>query len=144
MPEPEPSYQPYLPPDPRYIAEIGANGGGVEALKQRSPIPVWNSAREPRSEQVIDALFPAECLLCVAVDKTDAITGPREQMRGFLSDMQFIVPSPMSAITGTTQDGTPSERCLNNTGPRRFLVTESDIADANRTAQLLLLMAEMG
>jgi hypothetical protein len=49
--------------------------------------------------------------------------------RGRESGFQFIVPNPMIKETGVTKDGKKSKRCLENTGPRRFLVTEFDIAE---------------
>ena len=76
---------------------------------------------------VTDALFPTDSLLCVAGEHYEAITAPRPQLRGYLDDLQFIVPSPMSAMTGRTQDGAVSERCLDNAGRRRFLVMEFDL-----------------
>ena len=44
----------------------------------------------------------------------------------------------MSAPTGLTQDGRESERCLDNTGPRRFLVVEFDSGDIDNQAARLL------
>ena len=46
---------------------------------------------------------------------------------GRLSKTALIVPSPMSAPTGhTIADGRESAHTLENTGPRRYLVTEFD------------------
>ncbi len=56
--------------------------------------------------------------------------------------MQFIVPSPMSAETGLTQDGRQSSRCLQNTGPRQYLVVEQDTGTADEQAAILLYLAE--
>jgi hypothetical protein len=55
--------------------------------------------------------------------------------------MQVIVPSPMSAQTGMTQDGKESEHTLSNTGARRFLVIEQDGGNADEQAAILLHLA---
>ena len=112
----------YVEPNVGDIREIGASGGGLEGLKARTPV-----APDLSTEQFVDALFPADSLLCVAGEQYDAITAVRPLLRGYLEDLQFIVPSPMSAVTGWTQNGAVSERCLANTGKRRFLVTEFDL-----------------
>jgi hypothetical protein len=112
----------YVEPNFGKIREIGVSGGGLAGLKAQTPV-----APDLSTEQFIDALFPADSLLCVAGEQYDAITAARSQLRGYLEDLQFIVPSPMSALTGRTQDGAVSERCLANTGKRRFLVTEFDL-----------------
>ena len=46
--------------------------------------------------------------------------------RDELAKRALIVPSPMSALTGRTKEGKESAHCLENTGPRRFLVVEQD------------------
>jgi hypothetical protein len=55
--------------------------------------------------------------------------------------MQLLVPSPMSAQTGMTQDGKESEHTLSNTGARRFLVIEQDGGNADEQAAILLHLA---
>jgi hypothetical protein len=57
--------------------------------------------------------------------------------------MQFIVASPMRAKAGLNQDGDRSEHCLDNTGPRRFLVVEQDKGTIDEQATVLLHLAEM-
>jgi hypothetical protein len=47
--------------------------------------------------------------------------------RGLEGNFQFIVPSPMTARSGLTQNGRQSARCLHNVGARRFLVIEFDM-----------------
>ena len=43
-----------------------------------------------------------------------------------ISNGVSLVPSPMIARTGLTQEGKESEHTMRNTGPRRFLVVEFD------------------
>ncbi len=57
--------------------------------------------------------------------------------------MQFIVPSPMMARTGLTQEGHESEHSLENTGPRRFLIIEQDSGPADEQAAVLLHLAQL-
>ena len=78
------------------------------------------------AEYVIDFLFPGNPWLCVGADQRRAETARRESLRGTLAGLQFIVPSPMTGPEGKTQTGRKSPRCLDNTGPRRFLVIEFD------------------
>jgi hypothetical protein len=114
---------------------------GAAELWESSPFRLLDGG--PGADAIIDALFPADSLLCVAKRNNQAATAPREQWRGKLSAMQFIVPSPMSAMRGLTQRGTSSARCLGNTGPRRFLVVEQDIGTPDEQARILLHLAQL-
>jgi hypothetical protein len=93
---------------------------------------------EALTEQIIDRLFPDAPLLCCGKSNSDFDTKPREDWRGQLSRLQFIVPSVMSAITGKTRDGRESKHTLDNTGPRRYLVCEFDSGDVDDHAALLI------
>ncbi len=99
---------------------------------------------EPMTEALVDALFPGDPLLCCSW-KLDRFfdTGAREEWRGQLDEMQFIVPSPMSAAEGRTKEGNLSPRCLDNTGPRRFLVIEFDGGEADTHAAVLWHLARL-
>jgi hypothetical protein len=96
---------------------------------------------EPHSEAIIGSLFPGNPLLCCGQSQREFSTRPREDWRGKLAGLQFIVPSPMSAIVGQTKDGRESEHSLANTGPRRFLVVEFDTGTPDEHAALLLHFA---
>jgi hypothetical protein len=75
-------------------------------------------------------------------EQREFFTHPRETWRGRLADMQLIVPSPMTARTGRTQDGRESEHTLENTGPRCFLVIEQDTGTVDEQAAILAHLAE--
>src|SRR5206468_3613137 len=77
-------------------------------------------------------------LLCCGRSQFDFDTKLREDWRGQLEKLSFIVPSPMSAIHGKTKNGKTSKHTLENTGPRRFLVCEFDSGTADEHAALLL------
>jgi hypothetical protein len=96
---------------------------GLAALRELSPInPELLSA-----EQIVEILFPGDAtLICVGADKTLAITRKLSDLRVSLGKKQFIVPNPMNGIAGTNLVGHRSRRCLDNTGPRQYLVVESD------------------
>jgi hypothetical protein len=94
------------------------------------------------TEGIIDRLFPGDPLLCCGRSKTDFDNKPREDWRGELSTLQFLVPSPMSAISGKTKDSRrESKHTLDNTGPRRFLICEFDQGNLDAHAGLLIHLA---
>jgi len=86
----------------------------------------------------LDVLLPGAEWLCLARDKaSEAITRKREQWSfGPAEKCSLIVPSPMTARTGKRQDGKISNRCLDNTGPRRWLVIEFDSGTIDEQAAL--------
>ena len=135
---------PFGPAWPEVNAEqrdaVIASGRGLVDLWEASPVWFDNSA--PQTEGIIDMLFPGNPLLCVGQSSHHFATLHREQLRGHLAAAQLIVPSPMSARTGNTQDGRESEHTLENTAPRRFLVIEQDSGHADEQAAVLLHLAE--
>ncbi|MGH8092258.1 MAG: hypothetical protein ACREIF_02130 [Chthoniobacterales bacterium] len=119
-------------------ATVRASGGLVDLWEVSSARLDDNRGR---TEAIIDRLFPGNPLLCVGRSNSEFTTRERESLRGQLGAKQFIVPSPMSARTGTTQEGRFSEHSLNNTGPRRFLVIEFDQGTTDEHAAILLHLA---
>jgi hypothetical protein len=119
---------------------IIAKGGGLVDVWEASPVRLEDN--QPYTEEIIDQLFPGNPLLCVGSAKHDCRTAPREEWRGKLTSLPLIVPSPMTASTGRNQKGEISNRCLGNTGPRRFLVVEFDTGTIDDHAALLLHLAE--
>ena len=101
----------------------------LKDLGSLSPVSV--GGERPMTEEIVDTLFPGNPLLCFGRSANYFLTRPRESFRGRESGFQFIVPNPMIKATGLTQDGRKSERCLDNTGPRRFLVAEFDISEGD-------------
>lgn len=121
---------------------IIAGGDGLVDLWEMSPVRFNDSA--PHTEEVIDALFPGNPLLCIGQSNSLFATRRREALRGRLSESQLIVPSPMTQGIGRTQEGKPSEHSLENTGPRRFLVVEQDAGTSDEQAAVLLHLAKKG
>jgi len=120
-------------------AVIAASGNGLVDLWEASPVRFEDEA--PHAEEIIDALFPGNPLLCVGRSSRDFATRSREEWRGKLAEMALIVPSPMTARTGRTQEGKDSEHTLENTGTRRFLVIEQDSGSVDEQSAVLLHLA---
>jgi len=118
---------------------IVKDGGGLADFWELSPVRIDDN--HPRAEQIIDRLFPGNPLLCCGQSQSEFDTRPREQWRGELTGLQFIVPSPMSKTEGTTKEGKPSKHCLDNTDARRFLIVEFDTGTLDEHSALLLHLA---
>jgi hypothetical protein len=118
---------------------IIATGIGLVDLWEISPFRFEDNA--PHTEEVVDQLFPGNPLLCVGAAAHDCHTAPRDKWRGRLASLPLIVPSSMTASTGRNQNGEVSNRCLENTGARRFLVVEFDTGTIDHHAALLLHLA---
>jgi hypothetical protein len=117
-------------------AAIEAAGMTLSDLREASPATCTQDGMD--AEFFADALFPGNPLLCVGADMKHFETAPREHFRGDLGNLALIVPSPMSALTGTRKsDGMESAHTLNNTGPRRYLITEFDGGTTDEQAALL-------
>jgi hypothetical protein len=124
----------------RQAALAAADGFGLVDLWEGSPIRFEDNLSH--AEEVVDALFPGNPLLCCGKSNSEFATRVRETWRGQLAQLQLIVPSPMTAQSGDTQDGKESEHTLENTGPRRFLVVEQDGGTIDEQAALLAHLAE--
>ncbi len=130
-------HQPTWPkPNREQIEAIVRDGGGLADLWEASSTRIEDNAAH--TEAVIDRLFPGNPLLCCGASQSNFDTKPRADWQGQLSNLQFIVPSPMSTVSGLTKDGRPSRHTLANTGSRRFLICEFDQGAADTHAARLL------
>jgi hypothetical protein len=99
----------------------------------------------PREElsarKVLPILFSGEPLIWAArsVCPEIADTLPLSRWLPIAGMQQFIVPSPM--IGEAVPPNGKSKRCLTNTGPRRFLVIESDIGTADEQTGVIWHLA---
>jgi hypothetical protein len=116
------------------------SGCGLVDLWEISPVRFEDN--RSHTQQIIDALFSDNVLLCAGRSNYDFATRSRSEWRGELAALQFIVPSPMTARIGRTQDGNESAHALSNTGPRRFLVIEQDSGTIDEQSAILLHLAE--
>jgi hypothetical protein len=117
-----------------------ASGAGLVDLWEISPVRFEDN--QSHTERIIGALFPGDPLLCSGRSNCDFETRSRSEWRGELAALQVIVPSPMTARIGRTQDGNESAHTLETTGPRRFLVIEQDAGKIDEQAAVLLHLAE--
>ena len=116
------------------------SGAGLVDLWEISPVRFEDS--ESHTEEIMDALFPGNPLLCAGRSNSEFATRSRGQWREELAALQLIVPSPMTARIGLTQEGKESAHALSITGPRRFLVIEQDNGTIDEQAAVLLHLAE--
>jgi len=117
-----------------------ATGLGLVDLWEISPVRFADN--ESHTEELIDRLFPGNPLLCVGAAPHDCRTATRDEWRGRLEGLPLIVPSPMTAVAGHNQNGEVSNRCLENTGTRRFLIAEFDTGTPDEHAALLFHLAK--
>ena len=115
------------------IEKLARCGPGLDALRAKS------GALPPGrlTHYLLQQLFPAEALLCLGLDARHAYTlALADWLEIPVHQLQFIVPSPMSSKLGhRLDDGRPSFRTKENTGPRRYLVVECDFSELSRTGK---------
>ena len=119
---------------------VTASGAGLVDLWEIASLRFQDS--KSHTEEIIDVLFPGDPLLCAAHSDSEFATRSREEWRGELAALQLIVPSPMTARLGLTQEGKESAHALSITGPRRFLVIDQDNGTIDEQAAVLLHLAE--
>lgn len=112
---------------------------GVADLWENSPM---RPPESPDPDFFIDQMFPGNPLICCGESSERFATKSREEWRGKLRKQQFIVPSPMSKAVGVTKDGKKSQHCLDNTGPRRFIVVEFDDGTTDLQAAKLWFLSK--
>ena len=119
------------------IREICRNGPNLADLWYSSP--TFYTRRHRCTDDILDALFEGDPLLCLASGESRFATHPREAWRGQVENEQLshIVPSAMSAKFGTTKNGKRSQRCADNVGPRHYLVCEFDKSSTDSHAARL-------
>lgn len=111
-----------------------ANEGilGLADLWEASPIKPSMSV-----DDWLDWLFPGAEWLCLAIDHPATARSRRREKWYFTAEEYgLIVPSPMTGPSGIGLDGERSHRCLDNTGPRRWLVIEFDSGSIDEQARL--------
>ena len=115
-------------PDYRRIREL------VMGDEDTSSLVAASGAIPQTPQEVLQSLYPSEALLCVGRNFLDACTRSIEEwLREDLTKYQFLVPSPMTALSGLTRTGTVSQRCLANSGSLRFIVVEFDFSVGDST-----------
>jgi hypothetical protein len=115
--------------------EALSNNTGIEELQGISPV------KQTRADQVLPILFPGDPLIWAARSVRPEIGDalPLRQWLPIAGMQQFIVPNPM--ISRDIPCNGKSKRCLTNTGPRVYLVIESDSGTADEQAAILWHLA---
>ena len=126
--------------DPLAIRAIREKWPGLVDLWESSPVMIHDNT--PQTEEFVDALFPGNPLLCCASFRHKFGTRLRSNWHK-MEGLQFIVPNPMTAKVGKTQQGKLSEHTKENTGRRRFLVIDQDDGELDQQAAILLHLAEI-
>jgi hypothetical protein len=130
---------PSLGPCFELIKTVAKAGKGLVDLWEESPIRL--DSNEPRTEELIDILFPGDPFLCCGWSRHRFDTRPRNRWYK-LNDLQFIVPNPMTGPRGLTRQGRLSAHALSNSGRRRFLNVEFDF-DASHSAKEARLLERL-
>lgn len=97
----------------------------VDSLTAESPFSA------PDTATALQTLFNDDELLCAGHDVFSMRT---RTLRNWLSDtdissLSYLVPNAMKALEGISQKGERSQRCVDNSGPRKRLVIECDRPD---------------
>lgn len=90
---------------------------------------------------VVGLLFPGDPLICAGESVQTMSCGHLSEWGAAIAATQLIVPSPMTDRSGVNQQGDTSTRCLDNTGPRRFLVVEFDDLSIDEQAAIHVHLA---
>jgi hypothetical protein len=129
LPKPEPTWP---QPDLTAIDRIVSNGPGLVDLWEVSQVKFDDGGSH--AEEIIDILFPGNPLLCVAKSSCEFATRRRERWRRRLASLPLIVPTPMLAVKGLTQNGQASEHTKAMTGRRVYQVVEFDFAERDKNS----------
>jgi hypothetical protein len=126
LPKPETTWP---TPEPNRVDELVSRGPQLYDLWERSPVRFCDASSH--AEEIVDCLFPGDPLLCIGRSNEVFATRRRETWRGRLSSLPLIVPNPMIAVVGKTQDGKPSEHTKEATARRVYLILEFDFSEDN-------------
>lgn len=126
----------WLDPNFELIEAVAHRGNGLVDLWEASPVRL--DSNQPKTDEVIDSLFPGNPLLCCGWARHHFDTRPRKHWHK-LDALQFLVPNPMTATVGLTKSRKLSGHSLSNTGPRRFLIVEFDFESNNSPEEARLL-----
>jgi hypothetical protein len=130
-------------PDGEAIRAIVERGYGLYDLWERSPVRFED--KNSHAEQIIDALFPGNPLLCVAQASYQFATRRRECWRGHLHRLALMVPNPMVQVFGHPEgEERLSEHTKEATARRVYLVIEFDFSLFARDGKTSSRWASLG
>ena len=115
---------------------VRENPDAFQRLADESPIVLIED--KPIVNYFLHHLFEPGDRLCTGRHQYEALGRPLEVWMDVIFEKTcFIVPSPLSAEFGFSKEGKVSRRCLDNTGPRRYLVTEFDTGTRDEQAAII-------
>jgi hypothetical protein len=117
-------------PDLTTIEQIVLSGPRLCDLWELSVVRFEDN--KSHAEEIIDVLLPGNPLLCVGKSNYEFATRRREIWRGRLASLSLLVPAPMLAIKGQTQDGSESEHSKDATAKRVYQVVEFDFSERDK------------
>lgn len=126
---------PSLKVDYKQIRDIALKGESLASLRESS----GNIPDSP--EAILSRLYTSGTLLWCSMDRFagSPTRSLEEWLEQDLSGYQFFVPNPMISPTGLLKDGRISNRCLSNTGPRKFIGIEFDFkSESSREVKSLI------
>jgi hypothetical protein len=107
----------------RIVSSVDRPLARLSSASNSAELPLMQADFVPA---LVGILFPRDPLICAGHSVESMHCKHLSEWGTTLSETQFLVPSPMTARTGTNREWRTSTRCLANTGPRRFLVIEFD------------------
>ncbi len=120
-------------------------GSGFIYLDLRAISPISFGLRAD-TRGVIEALFQEDALICCSrATNWGTETKLISEFGDELDRFSFIVPQTMTKREGTTRDNPPKKgpRTLDNTGPWRFFVYESDFLSLDNQAAVIYKLASI-
>lgn len=113
---------------------------GLSDLYDLSPVKFHDD--KPHTIEILNSIFPANPLVCCGKTSMEFWTKPLWDFGKSVERYQFIVPSPMSKLTGKIQDPEPegpfeSAHTKDNTGERIYGVVEFDKGSSDDHAAIL-------
>lgn len=108
------------------IDAIVRAGFGLYDFWENSPTRFTDG--ENHAEEIIDAVFPNNPLLCIGRTERLFATQWRETWRGRLADYPLIVANPMLRKVGLTASGKQSQHTLDATAAPIYLPIECDFS----------------
>ena len=122
------------------IAVIAAaDPNAVDALKYSSPVKVSDNLHDAAC--ILERRFPGNPLLSIACGVGSSVTLGRMELKGNAQFYSHLVPSAMTKRQGINKKGKLSNRCLDSTGPRMYLVTECDQGDKDTQSAVIRYLA---
>jgi hypothetical protein len=129
-------------PDSEAIRAIVAGGDGLYDFWEHSPVRFEDE--DSHADEIIDALFPGNPLLCIGLTSYRFATRRREYWRGHLHRMALMVPNPMLNWVGHPADEDRfSQHTKEATARRVYLGIEFDFSEFARDGKTPSQWAEL-